>query len=37
MVHVSVQYEVIREKVYDAHYTLENAQVSLFISTSRLC
>lgn len=28
MVHVSVQYEVIREKVYDAHYSLQNAQVN---------
>ena len=27
MVNVSVQYEVIREKVYDAHYSLQNAQV----------
>jgi regulator of protease activity HflC (stomatin/prohibitin superfamily) len=26
MVHVSVQYQVIREKVYEAHYSLQNAQ-----------
>jgi regulator of protease activity HflC (stomatin/prohibitin superfamily) len=29
MVNVSVQYEVIREKIYDAHYSLQNAQVLL--------
>ena len=29
MVNVSVQYEVIREKVYDAYYSLQNAQVRL--------
>jgi hypothetical protein len=39
MVHVSVQYQVIREKVYEAHYSLQNAQVKLieylFCSTNK--
>jgi hypothetical protein len=28
MVNVSVQYEVIRAKVYEAHYSLQNATVN---------